>query len=422
MMRVSVRLKLAVVAALCAAGLLSASPAYAETTAPQWTVSSVSRPTNFKPGGDKEGDTYVVLVTNTGGAPSSASEAVTITDELPEGLTPAPGVSALDELLANNEGASYNFGKDCTTTGGGNFSCTYSAVVQPDDTLIISFPVAVAASLPDSCGGAQLGVGVLSCVDNVVRVSGGGAPVAQVSTPTSISEAPASFGISPGGASTALSSVQAGGHPDITTSVAFNTQTREGATAGNVKDTITDEPPGFALDLADTPACQAAQFLAGTCPVATQVGITTIDLFPLGPQLEPVYNLAPEPGEVAKIGFSVTNNLFYEGDVSVRPPGEEGEYGGKVTFYNITAGIVNIDNVSLTIWGVPSSLVHNPLRYKPRTNSSTGEIEGFLGVFGNTPSGLPVPFFSNPTSCTSRPLPAAERRHNLAQDEVLGRR
>ena len=51
------------------------TPARAETSAPQWTVSSVSRPTNFAPAGNAGGDEYVVVVTNTGGGVAGCTEA-----------------------------------------------------------------------------------------------------------------------------------------------------------------------------------------------------------------------------------------------------------------------------------------------------------------------------------------------------------
>ena len=63
-----------------------ASPAHAETATPQWTVTSVSAPTNFAPGDESGQDVYKIVVTNTGGA-SSDGEAVTISDTLPAGLT-----------------------------------------------------------------------------------------------------------------------------------------------------------------------------------------------------------------------------------------------------------------------------------------------------------------------------------------------
>ena len=403
-MRIAIRLRPFVLTLVCGCALMSA-PAASAAEAPQWTVSAVSHPTNFKPDGDADGDAYQVLVTNTSSVPSSADEPITISDELPSGLTAAAGVSAEDELAVRQGRAGGNFTNDCGMTGSGNFGCTYSGSVPPGDTLIVSFPVKVAVSLPDSCAGAQLAPSVLSCVENVVNVSGGGAPAATMQTPTTISDTPASFGLAAGGVSTSLSSVQAGAHPDITTTVAFNTQSRAGATVDNLKNAVVNEPPGFALDLLDTPTCQAAEFVRGLCPISTQVGVTTIILRGLanGPQLEPVYNLAPEPAQIGKLGFSVGGeDLLYEGDVSVRPSGEAGEYGGRVSFYNNTGGNVDIDNVSLTLWGVPSAAANDELRFVPGPKS----VSGFIGKFGASSNAIPVPFISSPTSCGAAPLTA----------------
>jgi uncharacterized repeat protein (TIGR01451 family) len=376
--------------------LLVPANAVAETTGPRWTVSSVSRPTNFAVGATE--DSYVVLVTNTGGAVSEGS--VTITDELPAGLEALPGASAEDELLAHTSGGQPDFSKDCAIAGSGAVSCTYSGVVQPDDTLFLRFPVRVTAS----------GAGGTKSLTNVVRVSGGGASApAAMETPTSIFEnaalakAETPFGVSAGGATTALSSVQAGAHPDITTTGAFNTENASGASAGNVKNITTYEPPGFALDLVDTPACTSAQFLSGKCPTSTQVGVTTqivLESNKLERFFDPVYNLTPEPGDVAKIGFKST----YEGDVTVRPGGAPGEYGGKVTFFNVTGGIIDYDGFSLTLWGVPAAAIHDPLRWhEGKTGVGGIEKESFFGI--GDPS-AEAPYFTNPTECGSEPLQA----------------
>ena len=137
--------------------------------------------------------------------------------------------------------------------------------VVPDDTLIVRVPVEVS---PD----AQ------ALETNVVRVSGGGAPDAFVQTPTTIGSSPAGFGISPGGASTALSTSQAGRNPDVTTSIAFNTVNARGSLAGDPMDTSDELPPGFASDFVDTPSCSAADFYAATCAIGTQVGVVTLTL------------------------------------------------------------------------------------------------------------------------------------------------
>ena len=424
--------------------LVSVSTALAEVAAPQWTVSSVSQPTLFAAGGE---GAFVVLVTDTGGGAAGCTAAlqeaevhsksleevvcpfgsparnpITITEELPEGLAPVPGVTAKDELAGELNLPGHDFAGSCRVDGEAQkVSCTYEGVVQTADTLVLRFPVRVAGGPADSCAAdVVVPVSALACVTNVVRVSGGGASTASRLTPTFVygSEAEANretpFGVSPGGASTALSSVQAGAHPDITTSIAFNTIATSsdgvGVPAENFKDTIDDLPAGFAGDLVDTPACPAASFLQWECPTGTQIGVITIikkggTAGPPEPLLEPVFNLSPEPGEVAKIGFSVGEELHYEGDISLRAPGEGGEpYGLRATFFNATANVVaEIDNVSLTVWGVPASPKHNALRTHPL---EPGSHTGSVFTFGTSSNVAPAPYFTNPTACGVEPLQA----------------
>ena len=362
--------------ALGAFGILAA-PATAAGTGPQWSITSVARPTILAPGG--KGDQYVVAVTNTGGAPSNG-ETITVTDELPGGLSlAAPGASGEDELAAVDGAPSH---LSCVLR-----SCSWSGVVAVDDTLLLSFPVQAAAA---------------GTVENVVRVSGGGALAASVATETQIAKnEPAAktqtvFGLSPGGASTALSTVQAGAHPDLTTSTAFTTVNSEGALAANPKDFADALPPGFAGDLVDTPACAPGEFLAEECPTATQVGVITITLTGTlaGPHIEPVYNVTPSPGDVAKLGFSIGGDFFYEGDIAVRPQ----DYGLQATFYNATAGPTGVDNAALTVWGVPAEAVHDALRW-------TGHLAN--GHFGAPSEHAAAAFFTNPTACTSEQLVAS---------------
>jgi hypothetical protein len=359
-------------------GLFSAS-ASAFESGPQWTVTSVSEPTNFFPGGE---DAYRVAVTNTGGASSDGSP-ITITDELPAGLSrAAAGASGVDQLAVADSSDSPGAKFTCVLS-----SCTYTGAVVPDDTLILTFPVDVSASAASS-------------VTNVVRVTGGGAPDAAMATPTTISEAPASFGISPGGATTALSSTQAGAHPDITTSIAFNTVNRQGSLPGDPKDLTDDLPPGFAGDLVDTPSCSAAKFDQSECPVGTQIGVTfvtVVDFTRIPVTITAaVYNLSPNPGEVAKFGFSLGAGDFdIQGNVTVR----SGDYGLRVAFHNTDESPAELDNVSLTVWGVPADPSHDPWRLKHEafTHSETH--------FGTPSEQSPAPYFTNPTSC-EEPLEA----------------
>jgi hypothetical protein len=448
-MRISQKLPLLFVPVVVCAVLGCAGSALAAGSDAQWTVSAVSRPTSFAVGSSE--DSYVVLVTNTGGsantettkegggAEETTTFPVTITDELPAGVEALPGTSAEDELLSRSgEGI---FSNDCAITGGGGVSCTYDGVVPVDDTLVVDIPVRVipaelpAAPWPPPCEEAP--ALALSCVTNVARVEGGGAASASLSTPTGVfadaqqAREATPFGVSPGGARTALSSVQAGVHPDLTTMGAFNTEDALGAAVGSVKDVTDELPAGFAGDLVDTPACQAQLFLEGECPIPTQVGVTTQVVEFEGKskrELEPVYNLAPEPGEVAKIGFSIGEYFHYEGNIAVRAPGAGGPacavaveptacepYGLKTTFYNATGGGVDYDGFSLTIWGAPASRVHDPLRWQPQYIIGSKTLGGFFGV-SDTSGG--APYFTNPTACASELLRAELRVTSWQEGEA----
>jgi hypothetical protein len=387
-------LALAFAAAMLTTALAGAEvPASALAAGPQWTVASVSRPTNFAPGDQSGEDSYVLTITNTGDRPSDGSP-ITITDELPEGVSLDPagaiGENQLWHVELNGGGAEQEVTPGEHFTCAAN-ACTYNAVVIPDQTLLVKFPVDVVASPPASC---EVPPGAVSCLTNVVRVAGGGAPDASRQTPTAISSQPAKFGASPGGETTALSSTQAGAHPDLTNSLAFNTVNAAGSLAGDPKTVEYDLPPGFAgADLVDTPSCSPGQFLQRECPIGSQVGVTTVTYIGVRElqkfaEVLPVFNLTPDPGAAAKLGFVINGNVLIEGDIFLRA-----DSGPKAIFENIQQGKAELDNVSLTLWGVPAAPIHDALRKKFGTDS-TG------ATFGASSDTVPRPFFTNPTSCS----------------------
>lgn len=172
-------------------------PAFASVAgAPQWTVTAFSIPTNISPVPGSSGE-YLVRVQNTGDAPSDGSM-VTITDVLPAGLKASEEPTGADVLT----------GKEVSCVG---LTCTYAGSIAIDDVLELTIPVEVVE-------GAQQGTQT-----SLVTVSGGGAPKAVRETPTTISSTPASFGLAPGSIATVLSTSQAGGHPDLTSTLAFTT-------------------------------------------------------------------------------------------------------------------------------------------------------------------------------------------------------
>jgi hypothetical protein len=361
--------------------LAGASSALAETASPQWTISAISMPTNFTPEDATSGaNEYQVIITNSGGAASSGP--VTIVDTLPL----AAGVT-LDPAGVSGGGA-----LSCS-----GLRCTYSGPVAPGGTLSLKIPV--------DTGGVGSGT-------NVVTVSGGGAVEASRSTPTEVSSTPAGFGISPGSANTALSSDQAGAHADLTTTIAFNTLNTNGLLPQSPKGTTDDLPPGFAGDLVDTPTCTVAQFSATRppdCPVDTQIGTVTL-LTELGEVpdeiVSPVWNLAPNPGTTAKLGF-FAERFAIQGNVSVRP----GDEGLETTFHNVDQAIEELDSLSLTIWGVPSDSSHDDLRGfgchgRPGSCVAGGGLAATAAV---------VPFFTNPTSCSGEVLRAEFKAESWEQ-------
>jgi uncharacterized repeat protein (TIGR01451 family) len=375
--------RLLLLLALCVTGslMVSASAALASEGGPQWTVTAVSAPTNFAPGDQTGDDVYKVLVTNTGGV-ASDGEPVTITDVLPAGLTLDHARAAGFELGGQTE-----FEEEIAPLRCESLTCTFSGSVIPEQSLIVTIPVDVALNEP-------------STVTNVVRVSGGGAPDAIMETLTRVSSEPAGFDIASGSATTALSSTQAGAHADLTTTVGFNTLNREGKLAGAAKEVVDDLPPGFAGDLVDTPTCPVGVFGRNECPIGTQIGVktATFNTGKAGKEEElvsPVYNLTPDPGDVAKFGFSVLGDGI-QADVKVNPDG----YGLQTRFQNISQAVTELDSVSLTVWAVPTATIHDPWRWDPDFKEHTDS------KFGASSTNPLVPYLASPTSCTSERVTA----------------
>ncbi len=415
--------KASLLLALCAPALPAvcgpASAAAAEG-GPQWTVTAFSAPTNFAPAtGDP--DVYRVQVQNTSDAPSNGK--VTVTDVLPAGL------KASSETAS---GVDWRSGTRMICSG---LTCTYEGVVPSDDLLELTIPVEVEEGAPPS-------------VTNVVTVSGGGAPEVIRKTPTAISSSPASFGFAPGSTATVLSNTQAGGHPDLTTTLAFTTLS-DGLSPGDPKENRGVLPPGFVGDLADTPKCPIAVFteikegntVPLECLLSTQVGTATLTLVGShrGHYTIPVWNLSTNPGEIAKLGFNA-DGFGIQGTVALEP----GDYGVRVTFQKAPDNYSQLGGVSLTLWGVPIDPSHDAMRglvcigpgecvYASPTSAEVGVPLGetYIGkgvqIGGQSSTGVPIPYLTAPTDCTSEPLQATleassweEPDHNVSASSPVG--
>lgn len=225
-----------------------------------------------------------------------------------------------------------------------------------------------------------------------------------------------------------LSDTQAGGHPDSV--VAFELATTEApqcpsdapngtclmTKGGAPSDVVVDLPPGSSGNPIGVPRCRMDQLAGEACPTASQVGLAYVDLLMGGGVTDrdltlvpppgiadrwPVYNLYPERGEVAKLGFAVlgTNVLI---SVTVRP----GDYGLRTHVENIFDGFP-LQASRVEIWGVPYDTLNDPNRWGqcsipygfgcPAVTQCPPDDPGCV-----TEPLPPLPFLSAPTECVAR--------------------
>jgi hypothetical protein len=197
---------------------------------------------------------------------------------------------------------------------------------------------------------------------------------------------------------------QAGGHPDL--SLDFELETEAGGQLpATTRDIAIDLPPGLLGNPNAVPKCSAAQLMttdvedksnATGCPQAAQVGITEVLLFKNGSLngfTEPVFNMQPPEGVVARIGF-IADSFPIVLDLALR---SEGDYG--VTVQAEGAGsLIPLLSAKTTTWGVPAAETHDTQRitpYEALHNGGSPETPS-----GKRSSGLPLaPFLINPTRC-----------------------
>ncbi len=384
MRRLAAKFSGVVLACMLLLGFVSVAPALAES--PWWHVSSGARPTHLPPGGS--GD-VVVYVTNLGDATVNGSSApVTISDALPQGLTPT-SVSASAGLVGSSGGA------ECTVTP---LSCTFSGTLPPYEQIEVTIAV-------------EAGTNVAAGSQNEVSVSGGGAPAVSVDRPVTVDSTPTPYGIEdyellPENAD-GSPDTQAGSHPfQLTTMLALNQTADPTKPPALVKDLHFQLPPGLIGNPTPFPRCKDAtfadnfNFIVG-CPANTVIGVAmvTLDepgLLGLVTVPVPVYNLEPSEGEPARFGFEVLAVPVIL-NTAVRTGGD----------YGVTVSVSNISEVPafagslVTLWGDPGDPRHDGQRNWACLGNLWPEIA--LGQDGEKCEPLgesnPPPFLSLPTSC-----------------------
>jgi hypothetical protein len=192
---------------------------------------------------------------------------------------------------------------------------------------------------------------------------------------------------------------QAGGHPDITSHFRFakNGAPGEGEYRSLIHPhtVITDAPAGAVGNPLAVPRCEIAQFhltITGACPPAAQVGGTITAVSAQGFEdlnyYSPVSSLVPSPGQSALLGFkAAAYSLVVESTVR-----SESDYGLRVNAEDIPLAAGDYVGSTFTLWGVPYDPVHDALRFN-ESGSLGGHIEG-----------VPRPFLSAPTNCSSGPI------------------
>jgi hypothetical protein len=369
-----------------------------------------------------------LILTNLGNAPLDAtSTPLTITDELPE------GVAAYDvEAVAGFFGLA---DPDCSVQSSSLISCTFEDELPSYEAIEVEVSVALEGSPP--AAGAP----------GKVTVSGANAATKTAVQTIKVSEEPVPFGFErfdmraeeEGGATT----TQAGAHPF---QVVNTTQLNSGRMIGdrdasdgspiveqpaiprNIRITF---PAGLVGTATPTPRCEMAAFLAiaediNECPKESAVGVASVTFiervaFPFVRVAVPIFNLAPQHGEPARLGFVVAGNPAVIS--ASADPDDNYRITGEVR--NITQ-LVQILSSTIALWGTPGD---------PRHDSSRGWECVFpsLGTECTPPVNRDeTPFLRMPTECKSPldydaeiepwnvPLGSTIDRASFAGDPLLG--
>jgi hypothetical protein len=355
----------------------SAGPAGAVSPAPAWQLNLVAHPSNLQPGGT---GVFQVALKNIG--PAQSTGLVSVHVSLPDAVT----VSSAGGGVWDCPGAA----------GTRTFTCTINEAYYSN--VPAQFRVPVLPVFVDVDAGA-VGVG-----DGRATVEGGGAAeTATATTRATFSSEPATFGINSfGGAAYNLDGSpgrQAGAHPDVTTTIAFNTvrsQFGGPGPAGNVKDVRVDLPAGLVGNPTVVPTCSVELVANGTgalCPAETQVGMAEVGigfgrLLAIFENPYPVFNVAPPVGSPARFAF---NSLGVVINIDPSVVHTDHGYGiaAKVSSASQTLPVVS---TRLTLWGVPAASSHDAERRFPG---------GFGGASSTVP---PKPLITAPTACSGAPL------------------
>ncbi len=361
--RAVLTLALIALPAVCLPAAAGAAPA-----GPVWKISiDITEPSNFIAGDDSGETAYTIVATNIGSRATSGS-AITVTDELPEGLSLTPK-STLDQwsrptLHLYDDGGRHGFFDEFYTCDQATVTCGGEKVVHPGERLFMFVPVNVAPDAP-------------AVLTNRVRISGGDAIADSASVQTKVSSEPAPFGLQrfesafldEGGDAV----TRAGSHPyQMRIGAQFNLVSSGAPGSGSVptenpKDVVADLPPGVVINPEATPVrCTEAQLSLAECPAASAVGelhitASVLNILQGADLANPLYNMVPTQGRPTVLGFRVANfpiPIHLLGRVR-----SDGDYGLSSDTLDVPQ-ITNMSGVTVELWGDPSDPSHDYRRGK----------------------------------------------------------
>jgi hypothetical protein len=305
-------------------GGLFVGGAGAVTGVPAWGLRSVAYPTDFSFGDSGEClaepvseayefcDTFMVAATNIGSKATGGSATIKLVDTVPAGLV-VRGVA----LFFEQEGTGTNIGEtDCKTVPA--VECVVKVTelghpVLPGSTLRMYVSVTVPSGLTPE-----------ENVVNDVAVSGSGTKEVTAEGLSSLEEGTPGFGLSLLDTGfvdgSGLPDVVAGGHPyEFDTDFGFKSVLGETPQAlqgpfsvEDLRDVVVDLPVGMAGSGVSAPQCTLARLASkgvtkGTgksgCPADTVIGHVRTLPENNAASNAPIYNLVPETGVAAELGF-----------------------------------------------------------------------------------------------------------------------
>lgn len=178
---------------------------------------------------------------------------------------------------------------------------------------------------------------------------------------------------------------------------------------GDLRNLELELPHGLLVNPSVVPRCSAVEFqtprespfedsLSGeSCPDVTQVGVAEIETSLHGGESRRfgLFNLAPPPGVVSRIGFAPFGQPIVFNSVARR--GAEGTYGVSLTVVNFPQGLP-VSGLDLTLWGTPWGVSHNGERGNCLNEAEPSFPWAKCSV--GPPSGNdPLAYLTLPTTC-----------------------